>query len=50
MSARRVLILGGRSAIAEQVARILAAEGASLYLTGRDAGGPIARIRTWLAQ
>ena len=37
MEMRKVLILGGTSAIGEQVARRLAAAGAALYLTGRDA-------------
>ncbi len=37
MDMRKVLIVGGTSAIGEQVARRLAAAGAALYLTGRDA-------------
>ncbi|NCA68782.1 MAG: SDR family oxidoreductase [Sphingobacteriia bacterium] len=36
MRGQQVLILGGASAIAEQVARLLASRGAALYLTGRD--------------
>ncbi len=36
MTGQRVLILGGASAIGEQVARPLASMGAALYLTGRD--------------
>lgn len=36
MAMRQVLIVGGCSAIGEQVARLLASRGAALYLTGRD--------------
>ena len=36
MTTHRILIVGGCSAIGEQVARLLAAKGAALYLTGRD--------------
>ncbi len=36
MTGPRVLILGGASAIGEQVARILASRGAAIHLTGRD--------------
>jgi hypothetical protein len=36
MTMQRVLIVGATSAIAEQVARSLAAKGAAHYLTGRD--------------
>jgi decaprenylphospho-beta-D-erythro-pentofuranosid-2-ulose 2-reductase len=36
MNGQRALILGGASAIGEQVARLLASRGAALYLTGRD--------------
>ena len=36
MTGQQVLILGGASAIGEQVARLLASRGAALYLTGRD--------------
>ena len=34
---KRVLIVGATSAIAEAVARILAARGTALYLVARDA-------------
>jgi short-subunit dehydrogenase len=37
MTARRILILGALSAIAEETARLYAAEGASLVLVGRNA-------------
>ncbi|WP_295394500.1 SDR family oxidoreductase [uncultured Thiodictyon sp.] len=40
---QQVLIVGGTSAIGEQVARRLAVRGAMLYLTGRD-GGRLASI------
>jgi short-subunit dehydrogenase len=36
MAGQRVLILGGASAIGQQVARLLACAGAAFYLTGRD--------------
>ncbi len=36
MTGQRVLILGGASAIGEQVARLLASRGAAIVLTGRD--------------
>ena len=35
---RRVLIVGATSAIAAETARVYAAYGARLFLTGRDAG------------
>ena len=38
MAMQQILIVGGTSAIGEQVARRLAARGAMLYLTGRDGG------------
>lgn len=37
MSTQKIMIVGGTSAIAEQVARRLAVKGHALYLTGRDA-------------
>ena len=38
MKMQGVLILGANSAIAEQIARLMAAKGVGLYLTGRDSG------------
>ena len=36
MTAKKVIVLGALSAVAEQTARLYAAEGAALMLAGRD--------------